>query len=542
MGLDLENSGYSEKLIVNSLGAQLLETKFEFNSTQLHSQKNSNSIHGKISHYDSHFPRVLGNLLSDIEGKKLNLKFTKGLLHAKKDYSDDGIIGVEVSLVLENGIDAKKKWTKIINFLSGMFCTSLNLIEDTYIRTINQSGDVEIKGLLPTENICTENLTNFLKLLKCKGKTGISTLLTNSNSINNIIFKRITISLENSETKLYLNQKVDFIFDLNSSGENIPRPIEAHDLKCKDNANSFTCFPLDEKGDVTIVNLNTLFKNDLYSKCPSTTEQQPEMLFQNIHQVKEHGYILNNQKSFSLIHDNRHEFELALSNNKEQNSEGNALFTIGKLLRASQNKLIINLKRTKTPVPNEVDEILIDYHEYLPNFINLFLHTLDISDKESKGITVKKLSDKDNHIHLQLGLDPRKVGDISLSFDLIFDRLLFIEKYPPDANHGFTVAPSLILTSFPNTSISVIRQNSNPLLVDLPTPDFSMPYNVIILSCTLMSLAFGNLFNLLVKRILSTEERDALILNGRLRQKVFKFLEKFGIKTNKHLEGNKKSN
>ncbi|KAG2136236.1 GPI transamidase component PIG-T, partial [Suillus cothurnatus] len=35
------------------------------------------------------------------------------------------------------------------------------------------------------------------------------------------------------------------------------------------------------------------------------------------------------------------------------------------------------------------------------------------------------------------------------------------------------------------------------LLVDLPTPYFSMPYNIIILSCTLTALIFGSTFNLL---------------------------------------------
>ena len=38
------------------------------------------------------------------------------------------------------------------------------------------------------------------------------------------------------------------------------------------------------------------------------------------------------------------------------------------------------------------------------------------------------------------------------------------------------------------------------LLVDLATPDFSMPYNVIIMSCTLIALIFGMVFNLLTRK------------------------------------------
>lgn len=39
------------------------------------------------------------------------------------------------------------------------------------------------------------------------------------------------------------------------------------------------------------------------------------------------------------------------------------------------------------------------------------------------------------------------------------------------------------------------------LLLSLPTPDFSMPYNVIILTCTVVALCFGSMFNLLSRRI-----------------------------------------
>ena len=44
------------------------------------------------------------------------------------------------------------------------------------------------------------------------------------------------------------------------------------------------------------------------------------------------------------------------------------------------------------------------------------------------------------------------------------------------------------------------------MLLPLPTPDFSMPYNVIILTSTVMALGFGSIFNLLVRRIVAADE------------------------------------
>lgn len=45
------------------------------------------------------------------------------------------------------------------------------------------------------------------------------------------------------------------------------------------------------------------------------------------------------------------------------------------------------------------------------------------------------------------------------------------------------------------------RIYTDPILISLPTPDFSMPYNVITLTCTVMSMFFVSMFSLLVKRL-----------------------------------------
>ena len=89
--------------------------------------------------------------------------------------------------------------------------------------------------------------------------------------------------------------------------------------------------------------------------------------------------------------------------------------------------------------------------------------------------------------------------------------------YPPDANHGFYV-PSGVLTAVllsgaqvPSPSVSSssslsslfldnaksfpVRVYSEALLVTMPTPDFSMPYNVICLVSTAVAIAFGTVHN-----------------------------------------------
>lgn len=99
-------------------------------------------------------------------------------------------------------------WKGLTNTLSGLFCASLNFIDDTITiepkLSFRQEGLYNVHsqspssaqktfnadsnstnappkrlryGSLPHENVCTENLTPWIKLLPCKSKAGIASLL-----------------------------------------------------------------------------------------------------------------------------------------------------------------------------------------------------------------------------------------------------------------------------------------------------------------------------------------------------------------------------
>ena len=80
-------------------------------------------------------------------------------------------------------------------------------------------------------------------------------------------------------------------------------------------------------------------------------------------------------------------------------------------------------------------------------------------------------------------------------------------EHPPDAQRGWDLPPAVFVPlGIPegmdniSTGQRLRRVYTPVLLVDLATPDFSMPYNVIIMSCTLIALIFGSVFNLLTRR------------------------------------------
>ena len=50
-----------------------------------------------------------------------------------------------------------------------------------------------------------------------------------------------------------------------------------------------------------------------------------------------------------------------------------------------------------------------------------------------------------------------------------------------------------------NNNGSRYRIYTSSLLVNLPTPDFSMPYNVITLTGTVLALFFGGVYNMMMR-------------------------------------------
>lgn len=168
--------------------------------------------------------------------------------------------------------------------------------------------------------------------------------------------------------------------------------------------------------------------------------------------------------------------------------------------------------------PSTTSSIEFVYFETLPWFMKPYLHTLTARLTTSsitnpdiiKEIFYRPALDRRRGTQLELLISVPADATAILTYD--FDKaILRYTEYPPDANRGFDVAPAVIrlLPSSGNvssTSRPPLYIRTSSLLLPLPTPDFSMPYNVIILTSTVMALAFGMIFNLLVRRFVGADE------------------------------------
>jgi phosphatidylinositol glycan class T len=176
--------------------------------------------------------------------------------------------------------------------------------------------------------------------------------------------------------------------------------------------------------------------------------------------------------------------------------------------------------------PSEETEVEFVYMESLPWFMRIYLHTLKARVEGLSGdqpsiinkIYYRPALDRTRGTQLELRMKIPPKSTVFLTYDFEKSILRYTE-YPPDANRGFDVAAAVITTLGPRP----LNLRTTTLLLYLPTPDFSMPYNVIIFTSTVVALTFGGMYNIVVRRFVSADEAPTPLL----RQKLKKIVERF---------------
>lgn len=197
--------------------------------------------------------------------------------------------------------------------------------------------------------------------------------------------------------------------------------------------------------------------------------------------------------------------------------------------------------------------------EVIPWYFRIYLHTLLIRTRNQnikpRHLYYRPAKDRMQPHHLEyfLELPANSVTEITFEFDRAHLRW---NEYPPDANHGVYIPSGIIsvildptnnMTTIPRGTSThdlenknnLIRIHSQCLLVSLPTPDFSMPYNVICLVSTVISLAFGPLHKLTTMVPSETDAEDEKVENLSLFQRIVRRFKKEKLEQNK-AKGEKK--
>ena len=199
--------------------------------------------------------------------------------------------------------------------------------------------------------------------------------------------------------------------------------------------------------------------------------------------------------------------------------------------------------RTILTNPSPDQEVEFVYMESLPWFMRIYLHTLKTqvvegAVKNGKGDIVQEVYyrpalDRARGTQLEVKMRIPPASTVFLTYDFEKSILRYTE-YPPDANRGFDVAAAVVTITSPKAAGSRSRfatsnLRTTTLLLSLPTPDFSMPYNVIIFTSTAIALAFGGMFNILVRRFVAADEGPSLSIAAKVKRLVAKIKGRKGV-------------
>ena len=174
---------FSEELLLSPLQSGELHAHFKF--TTVHPADLRSSQDWK--HYQL-LARPLGEVLATYRVQELSLSLTQGLWRAATSgYPvESAPPGAAVSARFLPEVPAQDVdivWEGLTNALAGLLCASLNKLDKTtgvspkhsfqpagaQGANLSSSSSHLRFGLLPKENLCTENLTPWKKLLPCKG-------------------------------------------------------------------------------------------------------------------------------------------------------------------------------------------------------------------------------------------------------------------------------------------------------------------------------------------------------------------------------------
>lgn len=541
----LSEEKFSEELYVRQTPAGHVYSHFRFTTLWQSDIRDDSSR----KHYNL-FPRILGDILSTFRVQELKLTLTQGVWRTEKwGYPIEGAPpgGMVVVRFLPTVTSVDDAWVGLTSALGGLLCASLNKLDKTEaiepVYTFSNegiSGDGLSSnssflryGILPRENVCTENLTPWKKTLPCKSKRGLATLLNSAHLQKYSTYQSISLQIrpvcydeECTLPGIELKQSLATVFD----------PVIFNNA-----------------ADKVDWSLKEMFGIGLTPSCPLA---HTSAVFVDITDA---GYVLDPAPQRVLNVGSGLPKKIAMYDMKTFSQEGIKNIAarylkphIYGIVRAPPVLIYRHVVGTGqerggivTTIKNSCSSTLTAvYLDLLPWYLRIYLHTLrvEVDGKPVEPVKVVYKPGRDRekpyHLELVLQLPPRSTTVIKI--DTEYSVLRWTE-YPPDANHGFYIGSAVLTTRLPRDSLSnttipsrkdsslnylywgnpdvdpVISLFTETLLVTMPTPDFSMPYNVICLACTVAALAFGPIHNITTRNlVLVPPEEEEKSLLGKL--------------------------
>ncbi|KAI0642850.1 Gpi16 subunit GPI transamidase component [Trametes meyenii] len=473
------------------------------------------------------FPLALGQILREHAVTELHLTLNAGKWNYDHwGYPDEPGVstGAELWAWMGDSIPAllDSRWQGLRQSLAGLFCASLGHLDEQ--RTTTPALTFQPEGTLPnftyphqlrhatlpSEHVCTENLTPFLKLLPCKSLSGIASLL-NPHKVFDADWHGLGVHVRYREgAGVEVRLAFQAVFD----------PVRYSPERRRD------------------WSLRSVFDRSIERACPvaRSSKVRVELPSQATYTISPGPTDVVDNMAIYAIDSSDRALDIAMQWPEEGSFEYPDTSKAQPLTDISVRR---NLKGTSqadarltVELTNNLPiQVSAGYLEAMHWHLQFYLHTLKAKlDGASRDDLVDILAYTPPVPHsrpalLQAVLTLPPHATLQLTMDVSKPFLRYTE-HPPDAQRGWDLPPAVVVPfAFGELPASNHTPTDSPqrgslraqeraaaqarrprrmytpvLLVDLATPDFSMPYNVIIMSCTLIALIFGSVFNLLTRR------------------------------------------
>ncbi|KAF9076064.1 Gpi16 subunit GPI transamidase component [Rhodocollybia butyracea] len=444
------------------------------------------------------FPLTLGQILRQYAITELHLTLNAGKWNYESwGYPDESGVGVGAELWawMADGSPSSidERWQGLRNALAGLFCASLGSLDEQRTTSPRQSfppqGDLPDWGLPhelrhashASEHVCTENLTPFLKLLPCKSLSGLATLL-NPHRIFDADWHGIGLHVLWLPEGVEVRLNVQLVSDPLRISSTNKQDWSFHSLF--DRKVDQAC-PIAKTSRVAV----ELPSSGFYRVHPEPLEIKDGQAYYNLK-------IANEAWNIGTMWPTDFEYPLSKPN------QALVPFSVQRSLRGStQDRGELSIVVTN----HQQNTLQLRYLETMPWIIQFYLHTIRV---HSDGVLKNDLISNISYVLPVAHSRPATFesiltlpGGSNLTFTMnVAKAFLRYTEHPPDAQRGWDLPPAVFTPLLQSRDDSIGRIYTPSLLVDLATPDFSMPYNVIMFTCSVVAFIFGSVFNVLTRK------------------------------------------
>ncbi|KAL1742694.1 GPI transamidase component PIG-T [Schizophyllum fasciatum] len=516
VGNELAEETFEEDLYVKALPDGKVLSEFTFKTLLRGATPRSPLQLGLDDDEPQHytlFPLALGRILREYAVDELHLSLNAGHWQYERwGMPEEPNVGTGAELwawlAAEDARVLDARWSGVRNALAGLFCATLGNMDEW--RTTSPTLTFPPEGSLPawnhthhlrhatipSEHVCTENLTPFRKLLPCKSQSGLAALLDPHHLFDGN-WHGLGVHVQwlpeaGIEVRLTVQVVSDLLRTLNI-----------------DKRGKYPFLTLSRLSSSPDWSLRELFGRTINRACPVASRSQIRVSLptQESYQISpEPVSVENNVAIYKVAQDTAPmDVDMKWLSPLDSRTSMNASYplSIRRALRSfsqERGQLSLTIKNT---LPSEVQ---VRYLETLPWFVQLYLHTMRIESSDT--LQNARLSDisyippiphsRPTTFQATLSLPASSTTQITFDVDQAFLRYT---EHLPDAQRGWDLPPAVFVPLNADPEVLPPTRIYTPiLLVDLATPDFSMPYNVIILSCSLIAFLFGSTFNLLTRK------------------------------------------